>query len=200
MKLYVNSFCTFVVMVISFSFVVLQSFAHVAKHTRTPAQAPIKKSLPSVAETKSPDVVTSSGNKSDESKSYREWKSQMVFEAESRVKATSNLLLVRVNQKNKTNKDPNLKYQPDSASGLNQKLQALLEQEQFQLAMAKDLTITDYFVGYLSKQKNPARIIKEVSTRLSSDEVAELMSAYANNFFTTQAPEKKEASRADSAQ
>ncbi len=54
--------------------------------------------------------------------------------------------------------------------------------------MAKDLTVADYFAGYLTKQKNQAQAIKEVSGRLSADEVAELMTIYANSVFGTHAP------------
>ncbi len=60
-----------------------------------------------------------------------------------------------------------------------------------QAEMAKDLTVADYFAGYLTKQKDQAQAIKEVSGRLSPDEVAELMTIYANSVFgsrTSNAP------------
>ncbi len=49
--------------------------------------------------------------------------------------------------------------------------------------MADELTVADYFAGYLTKQRNQAQAIKEVSGRLSPDEVAELMTIYANSVF-----------------
>jgi hypothetical protein len=54
--------------------------------------------------------------------------------------------------------------------------------------MAKELTMADYFAGYVTKQANQAEAIKEVSSRLSHPEVAELMTIYANSVFGTQAP------------
>lgn len=53
--------------------------------------------------------------------------------------------------------------------------------------MAKDFTMADYFAGYLTRQKNQLEAIKQVSSRLSSEEVAELMMIYANSVFGTQA-------------
>jgi hypothetical protein len=52
--------------------------------------------------------------------------------------------------------------------------------------LAHDLTVADYFAGYLTKQKNQADAIKQVSRQLSADEVAELMTVYANSAFGTQ--------------
>lgn len=51
--------------------------------------------------------------------------------------------------------------------------------------MGDDLTVADYFAGYLTKQKDQASAIREVSGRLSPDEVAELMMIYANSVFGT---------------
>ncbi len=55
--------------------------------------------------------------------------------------------------------------------------------------MAKDLTMADYFAGYLTKQADRAEAIKQVSSRLSAGEVAELMTIYANSVFGTQPPQ-----------
>ena len=54
--------------------------------------------------------------------------------------------------------------------------------------IAKDLTLADYFAGYLTKQRDQAQAIKEVSGRLSPEEVAELMTIYANSVFGSHAP------------
>src|SRR5690348_14351441 len=53
--------------------------------------------------------------------------------------------------------------------------------------IAKDLTMADYFAGYLTRQNNQAEAIKQVSSRLSAGEVAELMTIYANSVFGSQA-------------
>ncbi len=69
-----------------------------------------------------------------------------------------------------------------------------------QAIQAEELTVADYFAGYLTKQRNQAQAIKEVSGRLSPDEVAELMTIYANSVFGSHSsgnptPGEKEASR-----
>lgn len=123
-------------------------------------------------------------------KSYREWKSSMISEAEARVKTL----------KENVNKSRASASQLTEA-GLNQNLQNMqnmLDKEQFQYSLAQDLTITDYFVGYLTKQKSVSLTIKEVSGRLSAEEVAELMTAYADNFFTSKPIPLIQAPRADS--
>lgn len=61
-------------------------------------------------------------------------------------------------------------------------------QSRGQAEMAKDLTVADYFAGYLTKQRDQAQAIKEVSGRLSPDEVAELMTIYANSVFGSHSP------------
>jgi hypothetical protein len=57
-----------------------------------------------------------------------------------------------------------------------------------QAEMAKDLTMADYFAGYITKQDDQTEAIKQVSSRLSAAEVAELMTIYANSVFGTQSP------------
>ena len=96
--------------------------------------------------------------------------------------------------------DPNLQAKATLESGLNQSLaemQQQAEKEQYQLSVAKDLTISDYFVGYLTKQKDLSAAIKDVSGRLTPDEVSELMYAYANNFFSSKPSTTISPARAD---
>lgn len=119
-------------------------------------------------------------------KSFREWKSTLVLECEQKISAIKEGL--RKQRQSASAQDPNLKNRSGSEAGINQNLQniqAQLEKEQNQLSTIQDLTIADYFVGYLIKQKSLDKAIKEVSMRLTADEVAELMTAYANNFFST---------------
>ena len=133
-----------------------------------------------------------------EAKSFREWKFSMVKDAELKVKATQNTLSIKAAANRAVGLDPNLSRKNEVNSGLNRKLQDLLEKEQLQLSLAQDLTISDYFIGYLAKQKEPEAVIKEVSTKLTADEVAELMMAYANHFFaTSKATEKPIIPQAD---
>lgn len=113
--------------------------------------------------------------------SYREWKKMKIQESEKKVKEI----------KNKIESDPNLKSSNKTEAGLNRDL----ENEILNLSITNDLTISDYFVGYLSKQPSLNSAIREVSVKLSSDEVAELMTAYAENFFQNDrvAPPRAEA-------
>lgn len=100
-------------------------------------------------------------------KSYREWKMAMVDAAELRVQKIKNSL-EQQRQVSGANLDPNLKNQ--------------LSKEQLQATLASELTINDYFVGYLNKQTNLNQAIKGVAGKLNDEEVAELMSAYAYSF------------------
>lgn len=119
-------------------------------------------------------------------KSYREWKISMVTEAEARLKATKDSL-VKI-------KIPVIDA---SAQAELKMMQNRFYKESLQLSMAHDLTISDYFVGYLTKQKELNKAIKEVSGRLTAEEVAELMSAYANNFFSSRPASSKANPQAD---
>lgn len=120
-------------------------------------------------------------------KSYREWKQSKISEAEARLKnLKENVLRSRGLSLNATE------------AGLSTSLQRMLDNEELQFAMAQDLTITDYFIGYLARQKSLQQAIKEVSGKLSADEVAELMTAYADNFFSSKPTSAVQPPRADS--
>jgi len=120
-------------------------------------------------------------------KSYREWKQGMVAEAEGRVKTLKETLL----------QSRGLTLSATEA-GLSTSLRRMLDKEELQFSMAQDLTISDYFVGYLTKQKSLNQAIKEVSVKLSAEEVAELMTAYADNFFSSKPSGVIQAPKADS--
>ena len=105
---------------------------------------------------------------------YKEWKTIMVGEAEKRVQKTKISMEI----------DPNLKNQ--------------LSKDQLQATIANELTISDYFVGYLNKQNNLQEAIKFVATKFSGDEIAELMSAYAYNFSREKLQPLKSAADVDS--
>lgn len=112
-------------------------------------------------------------------KSFREWKSAQVQEALSRVTATKTKLA--------KSKDPNLarrKSPLEASFGVKvEELESQLQQEQAILEMAKDLSVTDYFAGYLTKVQNKKAAFSEVAGKLTAAEVAELMAAYANSVF-----------------
>lgn len=120
-------------------------------------------------------------------KSYREWKQAKISEAENRLK----------NLKDNMLRSRGLTLSATEA-GLSTSLQKMLDNEELQFAMAQDLTITDYFIGYLARQKSLQQAIKEVSGKLSAEEVAELMTAYADNFFASKPSSTIQTPRADS--
>lgn len=102
-------------------------------------------------------------------KSYREWKQSMVEAAQHRLDQFKSTALDQ--QKTRT-----------TAQGADPNLSHKIAKEQLQVSIANELTISDYFVGYINKQSNLSEVIKNVSGRLSAEEVAELMSAFAYNF------------------
>jgi hypothetical protein len=131
--------------------------------------------------TKTATPSSASAAESQKTKSFREWKSEKVQDALGKVTAT------RI-QIAKT-KDPNLnrpKGTLEAASGSGvESLEDQLEQDQTALEMTKDLSVTDYFVGYLTKLQNKKAAFNEVAGKLTAEEVAELMAAYANSVFGT---------------
>ncbi|HEY8271188.1 MAG TPA: hypothetical protein VIG33_09900 [Pseudobdellovibrionaceae bacterium] len=120
-------------------------------------------------------------------KSFREWKSEKVQNALARVTAAKTKIQVV------KSKDPNLdrnKANIEANSGANtETLETQLQQDQSTLEMAKDLSVTDYFAGYLTKLQDKKSAFNEVAGKLTAEEVAELMAAYANSVFGTHSPD-----------
>ncbi|NUN06426.1 MAG: hypothetical protein HUU57_11765 [Bdellovibrio sp.] len=127
-------------------------------------------------------------------KSYREWKTERVVLAEGKI--TSLKLQITTKKMARVaapGVDPNLAQKAGPEASLVQdkyvveKLERQLHEEQYALELAKDLSVTDYFVGYLTKIQDKKSAFNEVAGKLSPDEVAELMTAYANSVFGAQA-------------
>ncbi len=186
-KLYINSFRTFVVL--GFSLVLLVAAAPNVNSTAVATNSMMGQ--PALAHAQ-PSVAISNV------KSYREWKVSMVSEAEVRLKQTRDSIISK--RRGAASKDPNAAISTVVEAGLSTDLQTMhnkYEKEQLQLSMAHDLTISDYFVGYLTKQPQLSKAIRDVSGRLSAEEVAELMDAYANNFFTSKPSSTKQTPQAE---
>lgn len=117
--------------------------------------------------------------------SYNEWKNYMVQRADQKLKSTQ--LLIARKRTAASSVDPNSKNSlKEQQAGLSTEIKNLnlqAEKESFQLGMSHDLTISDYFVGYLTKQSDVKLAIQEISGKMTSAEISELMQAYANNFF-----------------
>ncbi len=145
-------------------------------------------------------VVTATAPSTHSFKSFREWKTSMIASAQDKVKQAQ-LAIYQKQRNSASTSDPNLHNKLNSESGLNAtftELQQQAEKEQYQLSISKELTISDYFVGYITKQKDLSATIHDVSGRLTPEEISELMYAYANNFFSSRPSAATGAARAES--
>ncbi len=111
-------------------------------------------------------------------KSYREWKNSKVAEIENRIEILRDRMVKTAVQRNPS-KDNQAEIKAKTEAGLQENLQDQLDQELLNLSVTRDLSISDYFVGYLNKQPSLERAIEEVSVRLTAEEVEELMQALA---------------------
>lgn len=157
-------------------------------------------SIPAQAATAvtNPTVGTHREIENSRFKSFREWKKVMVSSAEMQLKQSSAAIALKQRLSASAASDPNMAAKENTESGLHfhlQELQKQAEKDQYQLSITKDLTISDYFVGYLIKQRDMSAAITEVSGRLTPEEIAELMAAYANNFFSSRPPPSTATSR-----
>lgn len=121
-------------------------------------------------------------------KSYREWKSEKVVEIQGKMQSIKMQIELRKKDLNNKKTDSTVEFQ---VLALEQKF----EFEKYNLELANDLSVTDYFVGYLNKVDNKQIAFKELATKMSPDEVAEIMTAYANSVFGgREVPEKSDLS------
>lgn len=121
---------------------------------------------------------------------YSEWKNTRVQLAQQKSSSLKTIIDLKKSAKRDVaqGKDPNLaiKAGTEAASGPDaqvERLERQLQQENYSLEMAKDLTVSDYFAGYLTKVSDKKAAFAEVAGKLSPAEVAELMNAYANSVF-----------------
>lgn len=117
-----------------------------------------------------------------ETQSYKSWKNDKVAFSKTKVNEIKKTLLVQKSIHQAIGSDPNLKKTQSTQSGISPHLQNLnnqLDSEMAKMSLAEDLSITDYFVGYLMKKSDLKQAIKEASQQLSPEEVAELMTTYA---------------------
>lgn len=128
-----------------------------------------------------------------EVKSYREWKMERVQAVQGKITSLKTQIEFKKNPRQiATGVDPNLANNLKLEAGTSpdisvEKLERQLRMEQYDLEVAKDLSVTDYFVGYLTKVQDKKSAFNEVAGKLTPDEVAELMAAYANSVFGAQA-------------
>ncbi len=112
-------------------------------------------------------------------KSYRQWKNDKIQEAMAKVTFSKSLIEVRkIAQTSKS------KMEAVTMKDLNTtQIESQIKADLMALEMAKDLTVSDYFAGYLSKLPHRSDAVKEIAQKMTSEEVAELMMAYSNSLF-----------------
>lgn len=122
-------------------------------------------------------------------KSYREWKAERVHYAQYRVAQVMTQLETRkMSRLTASGTDPNLTQgaalEAVPAHDISlERLERQLRDEKYSLEVAKELSVTDYFVGYLTKVQDKKSAFQEVAGKLTAEEIAELMNAYANSVF-----------------
>lgn len=117
--------------------------------------------------------------------SFSEWKTQKVQEVQARIellKSQRDVKKTVLMQKLTVGKT---EAQLSRELGLNQ-IENQLKADVYSLEMARDLTVSDYFAAYLTKQDHKKEVFKEVAGKMTAEEVADLMDAYANSMFSTQ--------------
>jgi hypothetical protein len=115
--------------------------------------------------------------------SYKEWKTLKIQEVQNRVewlKQRLNLKKMELSQKRSASKtEAQLSQELGIAAAESQ-----LKSSAYTLEMTQDLTVSDYFAAYLTKQTHKKEAFKEVAGKMTPDEVAELMNVYANSMFS----------------
>ncbi|MGE0632768.1 MAG: hypothetical protein AB7O96_10185 [Pseudobdellovibrionaceae bacterium] len=138
--------------------------------------------------------------KNAEVRGFKEWKSQKVQEAVARVtrtrteieqekqKADKQAAAVAFHEVMSGEKAASLKtISPQTSMS---KLELQLKQSQFSLEIAKELAVTDYFALYLSRFPDKKKAFADAASKLSPDEMAELMAAFEKSLTSGSAAEK----------
>lgn len=128
-----------------------------------------------------------SGVSSAQVLTFKEWKDTHLQTSTKKVnRLRAQINLAKTPKRIHSSQDPNLKLRTggeaaSTADATVERLSSELNNELENLEMAHDLTVTDYFVGYLTKVPNRQTAFDEVAAKLTPQEVSELMGAYANS-------------------
>ncbi len=117
-------------------------------------------------------------------KSYREWKNEKVQLAIKKVTITKAQIEYRkLNKQFLQKSEPVVAKDPET-----DRLEVLLKNDLYSLEVAQELSVTDYFAIYLTKQENKSDAYKEAAAKMTPDEVGQLIKAYADSMFSANAP------------
>ena len=112
-------------------------------------------------------------------KSFKEWKNEKVQLAIKKVTITK----AQIEYK-KLNKQFLQRSESVSTKDIEtDKLEAVLKNDLYSLEVAQELSVTDYFAIYLTKQDNKVDAYKEAAQKMTADEVNQLIRAYADSMF-----------------
>ncbi|MBN8535486.1 MAG: hypothetical protein J0M15_00410 [Deltaproteobacteria bacterium] len=135
----------------------------------------------------------SSGNSSGKMsqsyvQSYKEWRQEKIQRAKSKV-ALTRAQITQINSKKLNIQNLQNLQKAESSSGLDleiEKLEAKLKNDLFSLEVAQQLTVQDYFAIYLTKLENKKEAYKGAAEKMNTEEVTELINAFADSFSGTQ--------------
>lgn len=115
-------------------------------------------------------------------KSYKEWKNEKVQSAIKKVTITkAQIEYKRLNRQIFQKTEAGLSKDIDM-----EKLETQLKSDLFSLDAAQMLSVQDYFAIYLTKLDNKNEAFKEAAQKMNSDEVAELINAFAESMVGSQ--------------
>lgn len=125
-------------------------------------------------------VLPLSAQASGNVKSYKEWKNEKVQLAIKKVTITKAQIEYRkLNRQFLQKNEPTTSKDPEA-----DRLEAQLKNDLYSLEVAQELSVTDYFAIYLTKQENKSEAYKEAATKMTPDEVSHLIKAYADSMFS----------------
>lgn len=130
-------------------------------------------------------VVAKNQGMKDGIKSYENWKKERVLQAKNQIELIQSRISKRISDLAKFRLD--ISTRTKSRNKLNSTkdtyLDALHEQmkiEQENLEFASNLSISDYLISYIIRQKNQKTSFLSAAAQLSDEEVAELIQAFAH--------------------
>lgn len=128
-------------------------------------------------------------------KGYKEWKNEKVQSAIKKVTITR----AQIDYK-KLNKQIFQKTEAGLGKDIEiEKLEAQLKNDLFSLEIVQQLGVQDYFAIYLTKLENKNDAYKEAAQKMNSEEITELINAFADSFVSSQGGGAMDSSMAPSA-